>query len=81
MSLQLGQQPGHVLGVLGHRAGQHGPDLRDVGAARAQHQAQVGFLEGIARHRTGIDELLAPRHQRRQPRIIARVDVLGIGHR
>ena len=32
--LQFGQQPGHVVGVFGHRAGQHGPDLRDVGAAR-----------------------------------------------
>ena len=45
---QLSQQPGHILGVLGYTAGQHGPDLGDIGAARAQHQAQVGFLERIA---------------------------------
>ena len=32
---------GHLVSVLGHRRGQHGQDLCDVGAARAQHQAQV----------------------------------------
>ena len=54
LSLQLGQQPGHFLGMLGHRAGQHGADLRDIGAARAEHQAQVGFLEArcVTPHRS-----------------------------
>jgi hypothetical protein len=78
---ELGQQPGHILGVLGHRGRQHGPDLRDVGAPRAQHQTQMGFLEARAQHRTGLDEPLAPRHQRRQSRIVGRVDVVRVGHR
>ena len=76
----LGQHGGQIFGMLGDRAGQHRPDVIDVGAPGTQYQPQVGFFEARFRHRTGVDQLLPPRHQRGQDPAVGVIGVLRIGH-
>jgi len=79
---ELGQDLRHLVGVLGHRPGQHRADLPDIGATRSQHQPQMGLFEAAGCHRPGVDETLTPGQQWRQPRVGVVVLVAGvqIGH-
>ena len=80
-SVQPAQKSRQFLGMLSGRAREHRPDLLDVGTTEAQHLTQVSLLEAGPRHLAGVDELLTPRHELRQPGIVGLCGMLGTRHR